>query len=107
MVTDLISSLEKQNIRSINPQPVAQQQWVDMIDDMTKNTLFPLTNSWWNASNIAGKKVQMLTYIGGINTYEPLCRAALKELKGFDVEYSKESSVGNGEAGRSAVETSS
>lgn len=90
MLVDMITSLEKQSVRSIDPQPEAQQQWVDMIDDMSKKTLFPLTNSWWNASNIAGKKIQMLTYIGGINTYEPLCRAAMSELKGFDVEYQRD-----------------
>lgn len=87
MITDLIRTLEEKKVRTIEPKPEAQAQWVGMIDVMSDKTLFPLTNSWWTAANVPGKKVQMLTYIGGINTYEPMCREKLKDLEGFDVEY--------------------
>ncbi len=54
---------------------------------MNEHTLFPLTNSWWTAGNIPGKKIQMLTYPAGIQMYEQQCRATLVDMKGFEVEY--------------------
>lgn len=44
-------------------------------------------NSWWTGGNIPGKKVQLLTYILGIDQYEAQCRGILDELKGFNVVY--------------------
>lgn len=58
-----------------------------MIDTMSNYTLLPLTNSWWNAANVPGKKVQMLTHPGGIQMYEAQCRETLKDWKGFTVVY--------------------
>ena len=86
MIMDTIAKMENEHVKSINPTEVAQEEWVEMVDSLTKYTLFPLTNSWWNASNIPGKKVQMLTYILGIQQYEAQCRAILDEWKGFQIE---------------------
>lgn len=44
-------------------------------------------DSWWTGGNIPGKKVQLLTYILGIDQYEAQCRGIMDELKGFDVAY--------------------
>lgn len=38
--------------------------------DNPRHTLYPYTNSWWNTSNIPGKKAENQSYIGGINNYE-------------------------------------
>ena len=56
-----------------------------MIEEMDKPTLFPLTNSWWTAGNIPGKKVQMLIHLGGLEMYEQQCRDTLDGWKGFEV----------------------
>jgi hypothetical protein len=84
-VVSAIEKLEKEGVRTIEPSQKAQDGWAKMIDERAKLTLFPLTNSWWNGSNIPGKKVQILTYIGGINRYEAQCRETLDGWKGFDV----------------------
>jgi len=51
----------------------------------SRYTLFPFTNSWWNGSNIPGKKAQNMTYIGGIDNYEKQCREKMEGWKGFEV----------------------
>jgi hypothetical protein len=48
-------------------------------------TLYPFTNSWWNGSNIPGKKTQNMTYIGGIDNYEKQCREKMEGWKGFEI----------------------
>jgi hypothetical protein len=52
---------------------------------MVKYTLFQYTDSWWNGSNIPGKKAENMTYIAGIDNYELECRAKMVGWKGFDV----------------------
>lgn len=87
MITSFISHLESAKVKSITPTAAAQDQWVDFVDEMSQLTLFPLTNSWWTGGNIPGKKVQMLSYVLGIDKYEAQCRGVLDSLQGFDVEY--------------------
>lgn len=87
MVAGLISNLEAAKTKYINPTARAQDQWVDMVDQLNSYTLFPLTNSWWTGANIPGKKPQMLTYVLGINQYEGQCREAMDALSGFEVVY--------------------
>lgn len=87
MVTNFISNLEAANSKFIVPTGEAQQQWVDLVDKLNDMTLFPLTSSWWTGGNIPGKKVQMLTYVLGINQYEAQCREILNGMKGFEVVY--------------------
>ncbi|KAK5091362.1 hypothetical protein LTR05_001545 [Lithohypha guttulata] len=87
MIRDFISNLEAANVKSITPQGEAQEEWVEMVDKLNSYTLFPLTSSWWTGGNVPGKKVQLLTYILGIDRYEAQCREKLDELKGFDVVY--------------------
>lgn len=87
MVTDFLSKLEGAKAKSATPVDPAQEEWVNMVDGLAQHTLLPLTNSWWNGSNIAGKKSQMMTYVLGIKQYEATCREHLDALKGFEVEY--------------------
>lgn len=52
---------------------------------MVKHTLYPFTNSWWNTSNIPGKKAENHNYILGINNYEKTCREKMAGWQGFEV----------------------
>lgn len=61
-----ISGMQTKKIKTLQPSSQAQEEWQALINMMNEHTLFPLTNSWWSGGNIPGKKVQMLTYPGGI-----------------------------------------
>lgn len=52
---------------------------------MVEHTLFPYTNSWWNTSNVPGKKAENQSYILGIANYEKECRENLAQWKGLEV----------------------
>ncbi|OQV02263.1 hypothetical protein CLAIMM_07494 [Cladophialophora immunda] len=82
-VISAIEKMEKEGAKTIEPSKEAEEEWDVMIDAMNKPTLFPLTDSWWNATNIPGKKPQMLTHVGGIEMYEEQCKATLGDWKGF------------------------
>lgn len=86
-VTSAISALEASNAKSFEPQAAAEAEWCAYVDKIARMTLFPATNSWWTGGNVPGKKVQMLTYILGIDQYEKECRERLDKWQGFDVKY--------------------
>ncbi|KNG45057.1 hypothetical protein TW65_08128 [Stemphylium lycopersici] len=84
-VCDTIKTLVSQGRTVIEPTRQAEEEWKAGMDAMIKHTLLPFTNSWWNTSNIPGKKADNQTYILGINSYEKHCRETMKGWKGFDV----------------------
>jgi len=83
MIVDLIARAEKEGVKTFDSELSAQNEWCGLIEAMVKDTLFPQTNSWWNAGNIPGKKIQMLTYAAGINNYEAQCRGKIDKWDGF------------------------
>ncbi len=85
LVFEAIEQIEKQGIRSIEAEIVAEDEWNNIIEGMNKNTLFPLTNSWWNGGNIPGKKAQNITHTEGIAVYEAQSRQRLNNWEGFTV----------------------
>ncbi|KAF3045152.1 hypothetical protein E8E12_010066 [Didymella heteroderae] len=75
---------------SLTNMGLKNKNGVDMKDKsklstMAENTLFPHTNSWWNTSNIPGKKAENQNYILGIPTYEKECREKLEKWQGFEI----------------------
>ncbi|KAF2845443.1 FAD/NAD(P)-binding domain-containing protein [Plenodomus tracheiphilus IPT5] len=91
-VCDTIQSLHAQGPRTtIEPTKEAEDKWKVGMDAAIKHTLFPYTDSWWNTSNIPGKKKENQTYVLGINHYEKQCREMMVGWKGFE--------IGGGEGG--------
>ncbi|KXJ89265.1 hypothetical protein Micbo1qcDRAFT_149805 [Microdochium bolleyi] len=97
-VVDAIQALETQagpTAARIEPTRAAQEAWCQMVDAMARPTLFVQTESWWTASNIEGRKPQMLTYLGGIPEYEKQIRETIGGgWKGYDVGRKAERGVG-------------
>jgi hypothetical protein len=82
---DVIKKMEIEKARSIEPLTSAEDEWKHKINNMNEGTLFPLTSSWWTGGNIPGKKAEWLTFTGGIENYEAICREKLDDWKGFKV----------------------
>jgi len=72
---------------SIEPTHEAEKQWMDLCDDIAYGTLFPQCDSWINGSNIPGKPVTVMFYMGGMGGYmEHLADAKSTGYKGFRIE---------------------
>ncbi|KAK4612125.1 FAD-binding monooxygenase acrE [Fulvia fulva] len=84
-IVDMIKKLESEGTKVIEPTKEAESQWKEHCNSMLQYTLFPFTESWWNGSNIPGKKAENMSYIAGINAYEAECRATMEGWKGFNV----------------------
>ncbi|KAK5045908.1 hypothetical protein LTR84_008694 [Exophiala bonariae] len=82
-VASAIEKLEAEGAKHIEATNEAADSWDRMIEAMNAPTLFPLTNSWWNTSNVPGKKTQNVTHLGGIKMYEDQIKDTLQGWKGF------------------------
>lgn len=86
---DAIKSLQGEGAESIEPTREAEEEWKVGMNAMVEHTLYPYTDSWWNTSNIPGKKAENQSYILGIDNYEAQCRDKMAGWKGFDVTSAK------------------
>ncbi|KAH7081972.1 hypothetical protein BKA63DRAFT_223596 [Paraphoma chrysanthemicola] len=82
---DTIKSMRAEGTKVIEPKLEAEEEWKAGMNAMVEHTLYPFTDSWWNTSNIPGKKAENQSYILGINNYEATCRDKMTGWKGFDV----------------------
>ncbi|KAJ0415939.1 hypothetical protein BJY00DRAFT_304560 [Aspergillus carlsbadensis] len=87
VLVDLLATLQKQGIKSIEAQRSYEERWKNAIQEANNKTLMPLTDSWYMGANIPGKSREQLNYLGGIAQYERECREALTTLTGFNVVY--------------------
>ncbi|KAK3075968.1 hypothetical protein LTR53_000272 [Teratosphaeriaceae sp. CCFEE 6253] len=84
-IVDMVRKLESEGARKIEAQAKAEEEWKQALDAMSKYTLIPFTDSWWNGANIPGKKSENMIYVGGINNYEKQVREKMEGWQGFDV----------------------
>jgi cyclohexanone monooxygenase len=85
-IADVITVMRERGIVSIEPTREAEDQWMAMCDEIAAGTLFPKVNSWINGSNIEGKPVTVMFYMGGMGEYMKHLRTALDtDLAGFDL----------------------
>jgi cyclohexanone monooxygenase len=85
-IADVITMMRERGITSIEPTRESEDQWMAMCDEIASGTLFPKVNSWINGSNIEGKPVTVMFFMGGMGEYMKHLRAALdSDLAGFDL----------------------
>lgn len=73
----MITRLETEHKSTIEPTVDAATEWAATLKHMESFTLFPHTDSWWNGTNIPGRKAQTMNFVAGIQTYEGMCRGLL------------------------------
>ncbi len=74
-ISDCITYLRANDIRTIEALPTAQQEWIDHTTSLVAPTVLvhPSCNSWYNGGNVPGKKRMYMGYTGGIPEYRRHC----------------------------------
>ena len=74
-ISECITYLRANGIRTIEALPTAQQEWVDHATSLVAATVLvhPSCNSWYNGGNVPGKKRMYMGYTGGIPEYRRRC----------------------------------
>jgi cation diffusion facilitator CzcD-associated flavoprotein CzcO len=74
-ISDCITYLRANGIRTIEALSTAQQEWIDHATSLVAPTVLvhPSCNSWYNGGNVPGKKRMYMGYTGGIPEYRRRC----------------------------------
>jgi cyclohexanone monooxygenase len=86
-VVDSMSHMEEHGLGVIEPDIEFENKWVDHVQEVANQTLFPRANSWYMGANIPGKPRLFTPYIGGVGRYRKICEEVVaKNYEGFQFE---------------------
>jgi cyclohexanone monooxygenase len=85
-IADCIRYLREHRISAIDATVAAEDHWVHHVREVGETTLYPLANSWYMGSNVAGKPRVFMPYIGGVGVYRQECdHVAANDYEGFNL----------------------
>ncbi|KIJ37502.1 hypothetical protein M422DRAFT_177863, partial [Sphaerobolus stellatus SS14] len=83
-IVNCITYLHDNNITRIEPSREAEEEWSNNVDKIFSGQLLSEAKSWYTGANIPGKKVQSLSFTGGLPAYvERISTVAKKGYEGF------------------------
>lgn len=68
-IAECLAHIHSRGLDRIEADPVAQQAWVEHVNEVANKTLYPLANSWYMGANIPGKPRVFMPYVGGVPAY--------------------------------------
>jgi len=72
-ILDLIRYVKEKGLAAFEAQEEAQQRWVQHVNEVADQTLYPKANSWYIGANIPGKPRVFMPYVGGLDKYRGIC----------------------------------
>ena len=74
-INDCIEHLDKNQVRAIEPEEEAVDQWITHVNQVAEGSMFtaPSCNSWYLGANIPGKPRIFMPYVGGVGEYRNRC----------------------------------
>ncbi|MET7767203.1 NAD(P)/FAD-dependent oxidoreductase [Nocardia sp. NPDC005366] len=85
-ISDLLVHLRAKGLNRVEPDPAAEQNWVDIVADTADLTLFPQAASWYMGANIPGKRRVFLPFVGGVGVYKQIGDGvAIADYHGFEL----------------------
>ena len=83
-IADCLVALRRTGTAVIEADPAAQDAWVQHVNEVADQTLFPQANSWYMGANVPGKPRVFMPYVGGFARYRATCaEVAAKGYEGF------------------------
>jgi cyclohexanone monooxygenase len=82
-IADCIEHLGERGLRRIEAERDAEDAWVEVVNEVANETLYPQCNSWYLGANVPGKPRVFMPYIG-FPTYVEKCEEVVaKGYEGF------------------------
>jgi cyclohexanone monooxygenase len=86
-ITDCLKHLRSEGMETIEASETAETEWVEHVNAVANQTLFPLANSWYLGANVPGKPRVFLPYVGGVGVYRAKCtEVARAGYVGFELD---------------------
>ena len=86
-ICDTLGDLERRGVDTIEPTEMAEEGWVQHVNDYADITLYPRANSWYMGANVPGKAKVFLPYVGGVGAYRTICEEVVQnDYLGFTLD---------------------
>lgn len=83
-IADCLVHMRDKGLATIEATKQAEDKWVEHVNEVAHNTLYPQANSWYMGANIPGKPRIFMPYIGGVPVYRQKCdEVAANGYEGF------------------------
>ena len=83
-MVDCMAHMKEQDLKVIEAQPQAEDDWVSHVNDVANMTLFPKGGSWYLGANVKGKPRIFMPYAAGVGAYREVCnQVTAKGYQGF------------------------
>jgi len=81
-----LEHLKAKGVRRMQATQEAEERWVEHVNQVADQTLFPKANSWYVGANVPGKPRVFMPYIGGLGVYRTRCdEIAARGYEGFEL----------------------
>lgn len=78
-IAQCINDMESLGKTEIEADTVAEDEWMDHVENLASQTLRYSCNSWYLGANVPGKKRVFMPYIGGYDVYRKRCSEIASE----------------------------
>lgn len=93
-ISDYAQFMRDQGIEWTEPSTPAEDAWVEHVNDLASQTVYPLAKSWYVGANIPGKPRVFMPYVGGLGVYRKKCEEVAQDgYSGFVSSRAPPSSV--------------
>ncbi|KAG7089024.1 hypothetical protein E1B28_010735 [Marasmius oreades] len=75
-IIDLVNYTREQGITSVVPSRQAEEDWRNLVHELSAKALWHKAKSWYMGANIPGKKIEPLNFTGGVPLYKQLIQEA-------------------------------
>lgn len=72
-ITEHLQYLRSHGFTRVEAAQDAEDQWVDHVNEVADQTLYPHAASWYMGANIPGKPRVFMPYLGGMGAYAEIC----------------------------------
>jgi cyclohexanone monooxygenase len=78
-VCSCIENMQNNSYASIEAEIEAENEWVDHVNAIAGETLYPSCNSWYLGANVPGKARVFMPYVGGLPMYTEKCEQVVRD----------------------------
>lgn len=71
-IADLIAYMQKHGYATVDIDPDAEERWVEYVNEVANQTLFPKAVSWYTGANVPGKPQVFMPFVGGVPAYRKI-----------------------------------
>ena len=83
-ISNFIGHSRSKGTRRIEAEQAHEDQWVDHVNEVANQTLYPVGNSWYLGANMPGKPRVFMPYAAGVPAYRRIIEGvAEKNYEGF------------------------